>query len=187
MLKTQTSIILPFIILIILAGMLTSCKPKKDEYRFVSIDEILAPYGDSTNKRPFRKIVNQIAFHPTVDGRAVGIGGMQSEQYRRFLWLEQNATEEELIQLTDNSNANVKVYAFMALCNRNSSACKQIFEKHIEDKSQFHQYAGCMQMPEQVNVFFFNYLSDKLSQKEIAMFKTKLGGQLETGWGMFNK
>lgn len=162
--------------LLIYFSIVSSCKSKDDKYSFVPIDisEILKSSNDTASSRPFSKIVNQIASYPTVDGGAVGIAGRQSEQYRRFLWLEQNATEEELIQLTENSNVNVKVYAFMALCNRNSQACKQVFKKHIADTDQFNQFAGCMQMPKYVNVFYLNYLSAKLSPAEIAGYKMEV-------------
>ena len=161
---------------LLFAVIVTSCTPKKDKYSFsqLEISEILATNDDSAGKRPFKKIVNQIAFHPTVDGGAVGIAGTQSEQYRRFLWLKQFATDEELIQLTKNPNGNVKAYSFMALCDRNSNFCKQVLEQRLADKTQFHHLSGCIQMPEYVNVFYLNYISGKLSSKEIDIYKKEI-------------
>jgi hypothetical protein len=182
---------IPLIInLIIYIIIIPSCKHKEDKYSFTAteITEILAANNDSTGKRPFKKIINQIAVYPAVDGSAVGIAGMQSEQYRRFLWLKQNATEEELIQLTDNSNANVKVYAFMALCERNSPVCKEIYERHIADKAQFYKYGGCIQMPEYVNVFYLDYLSRILNPEEVARYKKELSQQFTPeGWEMVER
>lgn len=176
----STSIKISIIYLLLVVSMTISCKPGKEYYPYGQIDlsGIFMKGGDSSDRKWILKNkVNQIAINPTVDGQAVSITGMQTEQYRRFQWLKQFATDEELTNLTKNPSGNVKAYSFMVLCDRNSLFCKEILEQRLSDKTQFQHYSGCLQMPEYINIFYLRYLSVKLSSGEVARYKNEISKQ----------
>lgn len=63
-------------------------------------------------RKQIMKVAKQIAKYKTVDNKAVGFAGQTSEQYKRFYFLSQQATDNELLALTDHDNPKVRAYSF---------------------------------------------------------------------------
>jgi hypothetical protein len=130
--------------------------------------------GDSTEiRQQILKVASQISKNRTVDDRAIGFAGQTSEQYKRFDFLVQQATENELITLTGHENAKVRAYAFWALAKRHYKDSKAILEKHLSDTASFVFFSGCDQGSEQVNHFFL----DLLTPNHVDVFCYKLTWQ----------
>lgn len=125
------------------------------------------------------KLVRDIAQYSTVDAAAaaVGFGGVQSGQYELFLMLRKIATNEELIQLTTSSNANVKAYAFKALADRDYPNCRLLLQQHLNDTTSFQYLSGCIGSTLSVNAFYLSCLSGKLSKAEIASYETQISNR----------
>jgi len=131
----------------------------------------------------FNKIVKQIIFYNSVDCAAVGMGGIKTEQYNRFLWLKSFATEKELIDLTNDENGNVKAYAYWALTDRNYSNSKVILEKHLNDTTSFSYSSGCLEQTKFINLFYLSCFSNKLNAYQIGEYKRKISKNFtEKGW-----
>lgn len=84
-----------------------------------------------------------IALNKTVDDDGVGIDARETDQYRRFKWLCDSATNDELIELIRYPSVNVKIYAYGALCGRNHAGCRSILEQHLSDRTPYTSYSGC--------------------------------------------
>jgi hypothetical protein len=96
-----------------------------------------------TYQRKF-SVINAIAAHPTLDCGGIGFGGVTSDQFKRYQWLSEYASDSLLLRLCEDSSVNVRAYAAQALIERKSVFVKQIMEKSIGDTAQVSIYCGCM-------------------------------------------
>jgi len=121
------------------------------------------------------RIAEKISKYKTVDDKAVGFAGLATDQYKRFYSFTQQATDNELVILTDHYNEKVRAYAFWALAKRNFIDIRIVLDKHLGDTTSFDFYSGCMVTSERINYFFLEVLTPdhidqlciKLSDKEI--------------------
>ena len=90
------------------------------------------------------ELVKGIAEESIIAGSAVGIGGIESDQWRRFLALRAKTNEQDLIDLTNHSNNAVKSYAFMALAETKSEAIFPVLLKNISDTGKVQTFYGCL-------------------------------------------
>ncbi len=81
------------------------------------------------------------------------IGFDHDTQYSRFLQLNEIATMEDLVTLTDDDSPAVRGYAFWALAKRNYPDLKTIFLAHLDDRTTVLQRNGCMVGKESVISF----------------------------------
>jgi len=118
-------------------------------------------------------LVDQIAMCNRVDGPVVGIGAVKSEQYMRYELLSK-FNEEKLIELTKHKSPVVKVYAFDALFQKNSSKIISIFDDHIADTTGFQELAGCIGMNKPVNFYFLQKVEPLLTSNQKAEYIRKV-------------
>jgi len=170
--------VLIILVICFFASNWTTCNSKNHQ---ITLDDLElaestpAQCSDSFMRQiTLRQIVNRISVYETLDGNAVSIDSHQSQQYKEFLHLSKIASEEDLVRLTQHKNGNVKAYAFEALCDRNSSLCKKVFEQHLNDKTKIREFSGCIQLEKSINIFYFQLLSSKMNQKEIGFYKKEL-------------
>jgi hypothetical protein len=145
----MTSVLRTFFFLMLAIFLCTqiSCKAKNNTSSIAGLET-----ADSATVKSYailrraclEKIIREMSVYPSVDCAAVVIGGVRTEQYQRFLWLKKIATDQELVQLTNVENGNVKAYAFWALTDRNYANCKALFEQHLKDTTSFEYLLGCM-------------------------------------------
>lgn len=129
-----------------------------------------------------KRIVNKIAKVNVVMNEAIGYAGSRPKQYDNFEALQQNATIDELIQLTDYDNSTVRCYAFWALSYHHDMDLFPIVVKHIQDTMEVMTLFGCIGGAEKVGDFFinivtpkyFNLNSKKLSDIELSILDSIL-------------
>jgi len=126
-------------------------------------------YGQSTsNIRPaIKEIVEKIASYNILENYIVaGAKAGQSTQWKRFLAIKDQATEQELIVLTKYNNPIVRCYAFLALTNRKSKEIFPVLIDHLTDT----QFVVTLQFDNEdeirVGDFFYFITADKISIKE---------------------
>ena len=99
-----------------------------------------------------------------------------------FEALKGYAADRELLILTKDPNANVKVYAFKALYQRNYSGIKDVFKNHLNDKQIIFIHVGLSEpggsvsytATKYINLFFLKIITPKLTQNEIKEYKEKI-------------
>jgi hypothetical protein len=168
---TSTQNILFCLTLTVCSSLFTSCNSKQGGSKIQdSTDNSYAILRAAF----LEKTIRDISLYSTVDCAAVGFGGVQSEQYKRFLLVKKIASDQELVQLTQTSNGNVKAYAFQALVDRNYSDCSSVFQQHLNDTTSFQYLSGCIGSTKFINLFYLSCLSNKLSDAAIAVYKTEI-------------
>lgn len=120
-----------------------------------------------------KRIVERIAAYGSVDEAAIGYSGKLSEQYERYLSLY-NASEEELVQLTDHYSACVKAYAFRVLVAKKSSRVKELLARHIRNRQSFRYNSGCVGMIEHVNGWFLSCATPMLTKEEEDAYRKQM-------------
>lgn len=98
----------------------------------------------SSDTFSMRALVADIAKENVLMGAAVGIDGRRPEQWSRFEVLRAKATDQELIALTDDTNAVVRCYAFQALAEKNYVDVYPIVICHLSDTATVHTVNGCL-------------------------------------------
>lgn len=88
----------------------------------------------------------EIAREDEVACRAVGDGGEEPAQWRRFLWLVKNASDDELISAFRNSkNSAIKAYTFKILNGRKHPETLSLLKPILLDSTSFvYEICGCL-------------------------------------------
>lgn len=105
------------------------------------------------------RIVEAIAEENVLKSKGVGEGGTRTEQWERFEKLQNEATAQELIELTDHPNAVVKCYAFQALATRKQAVVFPVLVKHLTDTATVHTFQGCIKSSEYTGDYFLDQVT----------------------------
>ena len=111
-------------------------------------------------------VVNQIASYPRVCSNVGGFGAVNPPQYLRYIWLSENATSYQLLELLNDPNPIIKVYAFWALKARNHPNIKKIVLDHISDTLSFELQEGCDLYLLNINLYFLKVTRNLFSNTE---------------------
>ena len=119
--------------------------------------------AQTTKLRPsITKIVNKLRNENQVHfGYPVGFAGRpetNNKYYKLYLKLKNKATDNELIQLTNNITECIVVYSFDILWQRQNSSLKNIFLQHQNDTTFFWTAGGCTGMLDRINWFMLRRL-----------------------------
>jgi hypothetical protein len=114
-----------------------------------------------------KKIVNDIAKGNSVESSHIGEGGSPSKQYAKYEELKKNATETQLIELTENSNSAVRCFAFQALASKKSEKTFSILLKHLKDTTLVKTQSGCIIMTQLVGDYFIDVVTPYYIDKEV--------------------
>ena len=137
-----------YFILIVMAGICISCKHGQTSH--------------FTKKMYVRSqiqlLVDSMTSYNRVDGPAVGIAGVKSEQWKRYELLSAKAMNHELKSLTNHNNAVVRCYAFDALVNRNDTAAYSILIKHLTDTAKVYSMIGCIGQSDMVGDWYLSHV-----------------------------
>jgi hypothetical protein len=101
-------------------------------------------------------IIGLIALENDVQCEAVGFGGMKSQQWDRYIYLRNHASDKELIDLTNAKNAAVRCYAFNALVFRKNRSVQEILLKHLYDNEKVRTFCGCINTTETIGDYYYN-------------------------------
>ena len=133
-------------------------------------------------RQNIRRLARKISHYKTVDFGLVGFSPVNTKQYERSMTLSGQATDRELVLLTDHKSPKVRVYAFDILAARKHKDLKSILEKHILDSAIFTSRSGCMRGTDRVNWHFLDRLTPRanrdtditLSNEEVEYYKNKM-------------
>ena len=141
-------------------------------------------HGDSTRiRKNIIKVARKIAKYETVDRGPVGFSAELTKQFDRFIYLMNNATDEELVILTDYKNPKVRAYSFEILAAKGYKNIRQIINNHIVDISLIKIREGCMSRTEHINLYFLKFVTPgrndknpniKLTDAEVKELKAKM-------------
>ncbi len=79
-----------------------------------------------------------------LESSATGPAGSPSRQYYRFALLDELSTDDDLILLTSDSSAAVRVYALAALVYRKNPNASTIIKRFSTDSSNIGYISGCV-------------------------------------------
>jgi len=129
---------LSFVVVIILLA----CKGKQEGRP--SGRDALKAFGLVHDTLSLKALVADITKTNVLMGGAVGIDGRRPEQWDRFDLLRTKASDQELIALTDDTNAVVRCYAFQALAEKNYVDVYPIVICHLSDTATVRTINGCL-------------------------------------------
>lgn len=101
-------------------------------------------------------IVDAIRDYGELHSSCVYRGCVQSEQWKRYLHLKSEATDDELLDLTDYIDPVVRCYAFIALVERGHPDVFPVLMRHVEDTDTLSAQKGCIGFPTTVRHVLFN-------------------------------
>ncbi|CAH0217324.1 hypothetical protein [Chryseobacterium sp. Bi04] len=104
-----------------------------------------------------RKIVRYISTLNTYETEALAKGGTENLNFENAKKLYDQASEEELLNLTDNKNNAVAMYAAVGLLEINPQYVTAVFQKFLNRKGKVHTQNGC--------IIDYEYLAEPLYQK----------------------
>ena len=141
--------------LILVIFLIISCKTKTQEALTVEIIK-----NDSIIRKNYiLAALKNIANSEHVEAEQIGYGLKRSDVFKSFINLKELATPLELFQLVNNNNVNIKVYAYVALVEKDSILAKQAFKIHRNDRQEFTLYSGCIISKETVDEYFAQVIS----------------------------
>ena len=109
---------------------------------------------EKSQSKIISQVVEEIAAENVLKGPAVGVAGIRPEQWERFEFLKSAASDEELLGLTDHTNAVVRCYSFLALAEKNTIDLLPVVLKHLEDSAVVHTFFGCLSGSQRTGDFF---------------------------------
>lgn len=104
-------------------------------------------------------IISQLEGVDRVESATLGVAGTPSSQWERYERLEEIATVDQLIRLTDYDNATVRCYAFQALAAKNAVRVFEVLLRHVDDSESVSVQRGCIGMTELTGDYFINVVT----------------------------
>ncbi len=111
-------------------------------------------YDERQLSAPIQELALEIADYNILNGAAVGDKGQKTDQYQRYERLCQEATNEELKNLTAHPHAVVRCYAFKALVYKKDEAVREILFRHLVDNERFVAMLGQVNSHELAGDYF---------------------------------
>jgi hypothetical protein len=102
-----------------------------------------------------QSVVDSLAELDVYASKSVGFSGKNSIEWEYFELLNNLATDEELVVLTDHKVPAVRIYSFKALTSRKYKFSFEILLKHLSDTQEVITNSGCMAgFPSKTNFLF---------------------------------
>lgn len=164
--------------------LFTSCNDVKDtpdppETKTKS--KITQTYSEIQVSDSLRPIVDTLVAYNSIDDEGVGYSGSKPITYKTFEKLNQIASDDELIRLTNHFSPAVRGYSFWGLVERNHPAIKEIALNHTQDAAVVDRMSGCTEYPVGLNEFLLATLIDNcrnpdfhVSPEDIAEIEAKM-------------
>ena len=141
----KTSVLISIIFLI-----LCSCSQENKKTEFAQTNELSQKTQD---------IVSDLIEYGEITGRAVGYSGGKPKQWDNFTNLKKNATDQELLLLTEHPNPVVKCYAFDLLVKKRNKNSFNILKENLKDTTSVSTQYGCIGSMTRVNDYFIESMS----------------------------
>ena len=126
---------------------------------FIGLFHLSYAQSDVELRPEIRKLVKKMEKDNMYKSSAVGYAGVRTDQWKRFEKIRVEATEEELIILTDHQNPAVRSYAFQALAEHKSESTFEILLNHVTDTAQVRTFQGCIVSSQTVGDFFMDVVT----------------------------
>lgn len=117
-------------------------------------------YEASKISKNIELIVNEISKKNKLDRDLIDNSGIESEPYKNFEKLK-NASNNELLTLTNHPNGVVRCYAFWALNLRPNINTFEIVKNHLNDNEKIQIQSGCIIDEEKVGDFYISLVTPK--------------------------
>lgn len=105
-------------------------------------------------------LVDDISTENRLDSDCVGRGCGETKQWRRYIKLSTEATNEELADLTEYTNAVVRCYAFLALVQRQAPEVYPILLRSQKDAEAVDFHVACIPRTMSVGQFCLDVAVD---------------------------
>ena len=125
--------------------ILCSCSQENKKIEFTHTNEL---------SQKTKVIVSELIDYGEITGRAVGEAGTKPKQWDNFTDLKKNATEQELLLLTEHPNPVVKCYAFDLLVSKRNKNSFNILKENLTDTTSVSTQYGCIGSMTTVNDYF---------------------------------
>lgn len=145
---------------------------------------------DSTRvRKTILKLARKISRSKTVDTGPVGFAAEHTKQFDRYIYLINNATENELVVLTDHKDPKVRAYSFEILVAKGYKNIQQLLQQHIGDTATIVIRDGCMRSTEHLNLYWLRLATPrnnehtpafKLTDTEVSELKEKMNRAIGT-------
>jgi hypothetical protein len=130
--------------------ILCSCSQEKKKTEFAQTNELSQKTQD---------IVSDLIEYGEITGSAVGYSGGKPKQWDNFTDLKKNATDQELLLLTEHPNPVVKCYAFELLVKKRNKNSFNILKNNLKDTTSVSTQYGCIGSMTRVNDYFIESMS----------------------------
>lgn len=112
------------------------------------------------------EVLDDMAQENTFSDVGVGRGYNKDRQRTRFDQLKQEATDDELLALTDDANAVIRCYAFLALADKHHPEVFAVLLRHLADNEEIAVLSGCLGRTTTVGELFFSIARGRYSEEK---------------------
>jgi len=135
-------------------------------------------------KPDINNLVLQIEKYNVLESEHVGIAGETTDQYRNFIKLRDNATNDELLMLLNHENSVVKGYSSWALVDNKYSKLSEILVEFLRTGETVTSQSGCIVSEDNLSRMFYSRIfyqgfHNKLN-KEDSLFYSQQVRQLDS-------
>ena len=130
-------------------------------------------YNDNSISIKTKKVVTEIEKVNELMSSAVYYEGSTPKQWGNFVELKKNATNEELIELTNHPNGVVRSYSFWALSNKKDVDLFPIVKNHLNDYQLINTQFGCIGGQKMVGDFFIQVITPPYLDLDLAKISSK--------------
>lgn len=124
-----------------------------------------AVQGDTLRAWKLDTLVAAIAAENRVDDRAVGIAGVRTAQYDRYVSLTQWPIPD-LRRLTMHSNLAVRCYSGWALAEKEYPGLDTVLVEFLKDKEMVETFSGCIQSQDPLESELYHAYWNHLRMRE---------------------
>jgi hypothetical protein len=118
-------------------------------------------FDSSLITKKTNKIVSKIEKENQLMSSAVGYSGEKPEQWDNFQKLKEQASKNELLELTNHPNGVVRSYSFWALSHDPNIDLFNIVKEHLSDDELINTLFGCIGGQEKVGDFFIQIVTSE--------------------------
>lgn len=108
-----------------------------------------------------KQIVSELIEGGGVESSSVGYGNKKPKQWENFERFRNNASVNELVELTNHYNGVVRCYSFWALKKHKDMDLFPLLKEHVNDTLTVWTFFGCSLLEEKVRDFIFKFAEPK--------------------------
>lgn len=110
----------------------------------ISLPGLAQPNSDRSRKDTVATIQEMIRKDGFVSSSNIGFAGMRSRQWHRVAYLANISSVEELLAMTDDHNAALKIAAYAGLLQKGYPQANNVRSKLLRDNTAVSSIIGCI-------------------------------------------